>query len=59
MEKPLDATLTATTTIDGDKEINFKFPIQDRVCTIDDIRLPPPPPPPSKLMQKLNNNGYN
>ncbi|XP_055837135.1 toll-like receptor Tollo [Episyrphus balteatus] len=29
-------------------EINFKFPIDDRVCTIDELVLPPAPPPPTK-----------
>ncbi|XP_064546794.1 insulin-like growth factor-binding protein complex acid labile subunit [Drosophila montana] len=30
----------------GGKEINFTFPIDDRVCTIDELVLPPAPPPP-------------
>ncbi|XP_030383291.1 insulin-like growth factor-binding protein complex acid labile subunit [Scaptodrosophila lebanonensis] len=28
------------------KEINFTFPMDDRVCTIDELVLPPAPPPP-------------
>lgn len=27
-------------------EISFKFPIDDRVCTIDELVPPSPPPPP-------------
>ncbi|XP_052896445.1 insulin-like growth factor-binding protein complex acid labile subunit [Anopheles moucheti] len=30
-------------------EINFKFPYNERVCTIDEMCIPPPPPPPGKL----------
>jgi hypothetical protein len=29
----------------NESEINFKFPYNDKVCTIDEC-LPPPPPPP-------------
>ncbi|XP_034666048.1 insulin-like growth factor-binding protein complex acid labile subunit isoform X1 [Drosophila subobscura] len=32
---------------DKGKEINFTFPIDDRVCTIDELMLPPAPPPPA------------
>ncbi|CAO1319069.1 unnamed protein product [Diamesa serratosioi] len=35
-------------------EINFKFPLQDRVCTIDEMFLPPSPP--IKSMLKESNN---
>ncbi|XP_017033922.1 insulin-like growth factor-binding protein complex acid labile subunit isoform X2 [Drosophila kikkawai] len=31
---------------DSGKEINFTFPVDDRVCTIDEMMLPPAPPPP-------------
>ncbi|KAH8249002.1 hypothetical protein KR032_005020 [Drosophila birchii] len=31
---------------DTGKEINFTFPVDDRVCTIDEMMLPPAPPPP-------------
>lgn len=35
-------------------EINFKFPIDDRVCTIDElVVVPPAPPPPNKQQQPL------
>ncbi|XP_053676070.1 insulin-like growth factor-binding protein complex acid labile subunit [Anopheles nili] len=30
-------------------EINFKFPYNERVCTIDEMCIPPPPPPPGKM----------
>lgn len=39
-EKSLDIL-----TIKGN-EISFKFPIDDRVCTIDELVPPSPPPPP-------------
>lgn len=39
-EKSLDIL-----TIKGN-EISFKFPIDDRVCTIDELVPPTPPPPP-------------
>ncbi|XP_067625979.1 carboxypeptidase N subunit 2 [Eurosta solidaginis] len=42
---PPEHTKTPTTPTN---EINFKFPIDDRVCTIDELVLPPAPPPPAK-----------
>ncbi|ALC40167.1 rdo [Drosophila busckii] len=33
------------------KEINFTFPIDDRVCTYDEFTLPQPPPPPATAAQ--------
>ncbi|KAH8419476.1 hypothetical protein KR222_008141 [Zaprionus bogoriensis] len=35
------------------KEINFTFPIDDRVCTIDELVLPPAPPPPAMHHHQL------
>ncbi|XP_055375823.1 poly(A) polymerase-like, partial [Condylostylus longicornis] len=52
LEKNVESTATETPTAESaikNKELNFKFPINDRVCTIDEIILPPPPPPPTKL----------
>ncbi|EDV54812.1 toll-like receptor Tollo [Drosophila erecta] len=36
---------------DKGKEINFTFPVDDRVCTIDEL-MPPPPPPPQQQQQQ-------
>ncbi|EDW77279.2 uncharacterized protein Dwil_GK18170 [Drosophila willistoni] len=38
---------------DAGKEINFTFPIDDRVCTIDELVLPPAPPPPAGVHHHL------
>uniref|UniRef100_A0A182XNA9 LRRCT domain-containing protein n=1 Tax=Anopheles quadriannulatus TaxID=34691 RepID=A0A182XNA9_ANOQN len=38
-----------TPVITTGSEINFKFPYNERVCTIDEMCIPPPPPPPGKL----------
>uniref|UniRef100_A0A182Q1C3 LRRCT domain-containing protein n=1 Tax=Anopheles farauti TaxID=69004 RepID=A0A182Q1C3_9DIPT len=40
---------TETPVITTGSEINFKFPYNERVCTIDEMCIPPPPPPPGKL----------
>lgn len=40
LEKSID-TLTI-----GANEINFKFPVDDKICMADELILPPPPPPP-------------
>ncbi|EDV30897.1 uncharacterized protein Dana_GF14810 [Drosophila ananassae] len=36
------------------KEINFTFPVDDRVCTIDEMMLPPAPPPPQMAQHHPN-----
>lgn len=45
----LDATMSLEKHMDplaiASHEINFKFPMDDRVCTIDEMILPPPQPP--------------
>ncbi|XP_035796141.1 insulin-like growth factor-binding protein complex acid labile subunit isoform X2 [Anopheles albimanus] len=40
---------TETPVLTSGSEINFKFPYNERVCTIDEMCLPAPPPPPGKL----------
>ncbi|XP_058060423.1 insulin-like growth factor-binding protein complex acid labile subunit [Anopheles bellator] len=45
----LEKHTTDTTVVTSGSEINFKFPYNERVCTIDEMRIPPPPPPPGKL----------
>lgn len=49
-EKCLEANQIANS------EINFKFPLNDRVCTIDEMRLPVPPPPPTRSIPKETYN---
>lgn len=57
-EEPLNVVTTPTTTTNGGtNEINFKFPIDDRVCTIDDLIIVPPAPPPPVKSVSLTQQG--
>uniref|UniRef100_A0A1A9WMF4 Uncharacterized protein n=1 Tax=Glossina brevipalpis TaxID=37001 RepID=A0A1A9WMF4_9MUSC len=57
-EEPLNIVTTPTTTTNGGtNEINFKFPIDDRVCTIDDLIIVPPAPPPPIKSVSLTQQG--
>ncbi|XP_039447306.1 insulin-like growth factor-binding protein complex acid labile subunit [Culex pipiens pallens] len=47
-----NGTETSLLTATG-SEINFKFPYNDRVCTIDEMCIPAPPPPPSSGGSKV------
>ncbi|TDG40516.1 hypothetical protein AWZ03_013060 [Drosophila navojoa] len=48
IQSPANGSTPAHAAIDAaGKEINFTFPIDDRVCTIDELVLPPAPPPPA------------
>lgn len=40
------------------KEINFTFPVDDRVCTIDEMMLPPAPPPPQQQHPSMGSLMY-
>lgn len=43
-------------TIKGN-EISFTFPLDDRVCTLDEMVLPAPPPPPPLPTKKTPTHG--
>ncbi|XP_055597298.1 leucine-rich repeat-containing protein 15-like [Uranotaenia lowii] len=52
-----NATETSILTSAASGEINFKFPYNDRVCTIDEMCIPPPPPPPTGSIQVKSPGG--
>lgn len=52
-ESALEKTLDSTPAIKGN-EIRFTFPLDDRVCTIDEMVLPTPPPPPPLPSKKAH-----